>query len=129
MTNEAAFGAALRMIGEEPGAHDLADYTARAPHLLCMACRALATLDALWREACGEAAQVMPAGGEYPLDAIFPLCDELLPAAAAHMASGLLFDESPSQSDRCYVRYERAVRGLIDALPARVLAIVDRYPA
>lgn len=128
MTNEAAFGAALRMIGEVPGAHDLADYTARAPHLLCMACRALAALDVLWRGTCGYAAQQLPAGSEYPLDAVFPLCDEMLPAAAAHMASGLLFDESPVQSDRCYSRYERTVYDLIAHLPAKVEAIIDRYP-
>lgn len=129
MTNEAAFAAALAMIGEDPEAADLGDYRARAPYLLCAACRALATLDVLFRETCGYAAQEMPEGSKFTLSGVFPLCDELLGAAAAHMAAGLLFDESPSQSDRCYTRYTALVYELIAGLPARAIPIRDSYSA
>lgn len=127
MTNQAAFDAALRLIGEEPGAVDLGDYTARAPHLVCAACRALSALDRLCRGTLGYAEQVLPAGGEYALGDTFPLCDELLPATAAHIASGLLFDENPVQSDRCYARFTAEANAVLGGLPAAVEPITERY--
>lgn len=127
MTNQAAFDAALRLIGEEPGAADIGDYTARGPHLVCAACRTLGALDRLCREALGYAEQAMPAGGEYALTDTFPLCDELLPAAAAHIASALLFDENPTQSDRCYARFAAEAEAVLSSLPATVEAIAERY--
>ena len=127
MTNQAAFDAALRLIGEEPGAADLSDYTARGPHLVCAACRALAAPDRLCRGALGYAEQGMPAGGEYALSDAFPLCDELLPAAAAHIASGLLFDENPVMSDRCYSRFAAEIEAVLSSLPSVVEPIAERY--
>lgn len=127
MTNQAVFDAALRLIGEVPDSPDLADYAARAPHLICAACRALAALDRLCRAALFLGEQSLPSGGAYPLTDTFPLCDDLLPAAAAHVASSLLFDENPSLSDRCYARFTEAAQGLLTSLPAVVEEIVERY--
>lgn len=127
MTNQAAFDAALRLIGEEPGATDIGDYTARGPHLVCAACRALGALDRLCRGALGHEEQAMPGGGEYALTDVFPLCDELLPAAAAHIAAGLLFDENPVQSDRCFARFTAETEAMLSSLPAAVETIAQRY--
>lgn len=127
MTNQAVFDAALRLIGEVPGAADLDDYTARGPYLVCAACRALAALDRLCRSAQALGEQSLPDGGEYALADAFPLCDDLLPAAAAHIASALLFDENPTLSDRCYARFTEAAQGLLRSLPAVVEEIVEKY--
>lgn len=127
MTNQDAFDAALRLIGEEPGAEDLADYTARGPQLVCGACRALAAADRLCRSAFGYAEQALPTGIEWPLGGDFPLCEELLSAAAAHIASTLLFDENPVLSDRCWVRFTAEVNALLGSLPAVLESVTERY--
>ena len=127
MTNQDVFDAALQLIGEVPGGEDLGDYTARAPALVCAACRALAALDRLCRAAAGEEAQTLPAGGAYALGEEFPLCDALLPAAAAHLAASLLFDENPTLSDRCFARFRTEVEGVLGGLPASVENVVQRY--
>lgn len=127
MTNQAVLDAALRLIGEVPGSPDLDDYLDRAPSLLCAACRALAAADSLCRSAMGLEAKTLPAGAEYALDDPFPLCDALLPATAAHLAAGLLFDENPSLSERCYARFGETVQALISSLPASLEMITDRY--
>lgn len=127
MTNQTAFDAALRLIGEEPGSVGLADYTARGPYLICAACRALAALDRLCRGALGYAEQAMPLGAEFALEDTFPLCDDLLPAAAAHIASALLFDENPVLSDRCYTRFAEAAEAVLAGLPTRIESITNRY--
>ena len=127
MTNQDAFDAALRLIGEEPGAEDIGDYLARGPYLVCEACRALAAADRLVRSALGYTEQVMPAGSAFMLSGEFPLCGELLPAAAAHIASGLMFDENAVLSERCYGRFTAALAAVLSGLPAAVEGIVQRY--
>ena len=127
MTNQAVYDAALCLIGESAGEPDLSDYLARAPHLLFAACRALAPLDRICRTALGLPEQVLPTGTTYALEDDFPLCDELLSPAAAHVASALLFDENPTLSDRCYLRFSESAQALLAGLPAAVEEIVDRY--
>lgn len=127
MTNQDAFDAALRLIGEEPGAADIADYTARGPYLVCEACHALAASDRLCRSALGYTEQAMPVGAAFALGEVFPLCGELLPAAAAHIASGLMFDENPVLSDRCYSRFAAALAAVLSGLPAAVETITQKY--
>ena len=127
MTNQDAFDAALRLIGEEPGAEDIGDYLARGPYLVCEACRALAASDRLCRAAFGYAEQMMPAGSAFALSDEFALCGELLPAAAAHIASGLMFDENAALSDRCYGRFTAALAAVLSGLPAAVEEITQRY--
>ena len=127
MTNQEAFDAALRLIGEEPGAEDIGDYLARGPYLVCEACRALAAADRLCRGALGYAEQVMPEGSAFALSETFPLCGELLPAAAAHIASGLMFDENPILSERCDARCSAALTAVLSGLPAAVEPIAQKY--
>ena len=127
MTNQAVFDSALHIIGETPGADDLADYTARAPYLICAACRALASVDRMYRLAHGLEESVLPAGSEYALDGIFPLDDALHPAAACHIASALLFDENPVLSDKCHARCTEQIETILAALPAQVVPIEAKY--
>ncbi|MBR7184812.1 MAG: hypothetical protein IKD37_04310 [Clostridia bacterium] len=127
MTNQSAFDAALRLIGELPGSPGLEDYLDRAPSLLCAACRALAAADRHCRSAMGLEEQVLPDGSEFALEDPFPLCDALLPATAAHLAASLLFDENPTLSAQCQARFRETVQDLLAALPASLEMIKNRY--
>ncbi|MBR6709654.1 MAG: hypothetical protein IKL84_08265 [Clostridia bacterium] len=127
MTNQEVFDSALRIIGEEPGAADLADYTARAPYLLCSACRALAGVDRMYRLAHRVGVLVLPRDSEYALDSLFPLSDALHPTAAYHIAAALIFDENPALSDKCHARFVEQTKDILDALPARVELIGQKY--
>lgn len=127
MTNRCVLDHALRLMGEDPAADDLGDYLQRAPALLCDACRALAAADRLCRGAAGMEEQVLPGGDAYGPEADFPLCDALLPAAALHVASSLVFDENPALSERFYGRFSETVTACIGAIPATVEPIVNKY--
>ena len=120
MTNQAVFDHALRLLGELPASQDIADYADRAPALLCGSCGALAAADRLCRASTGQEGQVMPSGSEYALEDEFPLCDMLLPVAALHLASALVFDENPTLSDRYFQRFGQLVGEIIGALPAEI---------
>ena len=127
MTNQNVFDSALRMIGEEPGSAGISDYTARAPYLICAACRALAPVDRMYRLAHGRGVLVLPEESEYPLDEGFPLSPALHSAAACHIAAALLFDENPVLSDKCHTRFAEQARDILAALPARVEQITNQY--
>lgn len=127
MTYRELFTVAVGMTGEEIAGDCIADYEEAAPYLLATFCREAAEIDARYRASHGLSAASHTFVACVDMDEEFPLVDILTPAATYYLCALLVADENESLSDRFFTLYSDAISAIVNALPASVCPIEDRY--
>ena len=127
MQNQEIYDAALRFLGEDPGADENADYEERAPYLLAAFCSEASPLDARLRESGGQNTAPSYSAVFLPLENDFPLLSSLGTAAALYLAAMLILESDEDRSDKLYAQYSDVMSRLYDTIPASLHPITDKY--
>ena len=107
---------------------EVEDYNTRSQFLLASFVTQYAHLDSLYREAHGmEPCEISTDIAAVDPEDNFPLCDVFSPAAIQYLASALVIDENEEMSDKLFDRYVNIILEISKNIPAKAVAIVDRY--
>ena len=108
-TNRQIYQSALGLIGELNDPMPCDDYEERAPYILASFCSLACEIDERLRIIDSLDAQPSFSHVCLSLDASFPLCDRLCPAAALFLAAMLVIGENDELSDSLYDKYCDAI--------------------
>ena len=111
-TNKQIYQSALGLIGELNDPMLCEDYEERAPYILASFCSLASEIDKKLRIIDSLDAQPSFSHVCLSLDASFPLCDRLCPAAALFLAAMLVIGENDELSDSLYDKYCDAIASI-----------------
>ena len=127
MTVLEILSSASALICEKIGAETAEDYSERTPYIMASFCTQCKGVDTKYRKAMGLAPIVNYGKATMPLDHVFPLVPELVPAATYYLAAMLVLDENEALSDKLYDLYVDAVATISASLPTTCEKIVNKY--
>ncbi|MBP3314985.1 MAG: hypothetical protein J6M03_04095 [Clostridia bacterium] len=115
-TNKQIYQSALGLIGELNDPMLCEDYEERAPYILASFCSLASEIDKKLR-----IIDSLDAGPSFShvclsLDAAFPLCDRLSPAASLYLAAMLVLGEDDGLSDSLYDKYCDAISSIASSV-------------
>ena len=112
MKNKEIYEGALRLLAQSSEGADNSDYEERAPYILASFCSLACEIDERLRIIDSLDAQPSFSHVCLSLDASFPLCDRLCPAAALFLAAMLVIGENDELSDSLYDKYCDAIASI-----------------
>ena len=127
MTVLEILSSASALICENIGSETAADYSERTPYIMASFCTQCKGVDTKYRKAMGLAPITNYGKATMPLDHIFPLVPDLIPAATYYLAAMLVLDENEALSDKLYDLYVDEVATLSASLPLTCEKIVNKY--
>lgn len=111
-TNRQIYNSALGLIGELNDPMLCEDYEERAPYILAAFCSLACEIDKRLRIIDSLDPQPSFSHVCLSLDASFPLCDRLSPAASLYLAAMLVIGEDDELSDSLYDKYCDAIASI-----------------
>lgn len=111
-TNRQIYNCALGLIGELNDPMLCEDYEERAPYILASFCSLACEIDERLRIIDSLDAQPSFSHVCLSLDASFPLCERLCPAASLYLAAMLVIGENDELSDSLYDKYCDAIASI-----------------
>ena len=111
-TNRQIYNSALGLIGELNDPMLCEDYEERAPYILAAFCSLACEIDKRLRIIDSLDPQPSFSHVCLSLDASFPLCDRLCPAASLYLAAMLVIGEDDELSDSLYDKYCDAIASI-----------------
>ena len=115
-TTKQIYNGALGLLGELNDPMLCEDYEERAPYILASFCSLASEIDKRLRVIDSLDAQPSFSHVFLSLDASFPLCPRLAPAASLYLAAMLVIDEDDELSDSLYDKYCDAIASLASSV-------------
>lgn len=127
MTVHEILSSAAALICEDLSNDTAQDYSERTPFIIATFCSQCKGIDSRYRKANGLAPISTYTKATMPLEYVFPLIPELVPAATYYLAAMLVLDENEALSDKLFDLYTDAVATIAASIPFTSEKITNKY--